>query len=286
MLRDDRPGRVPETRRRTGFIRNPLPIRRQRSLLSVNPAPGTDDQLAVLKSIYASPTLGSIAAYDDPNARGLTESKEADRDYSAKIEALIGKLKAQQKSENSAQGDITQTGIVNSLDEAIRLAKLNRFETFLGEDWSAEHLRSDDFWTGSTRRLGAIDGTNRGAVSMNELDSMIKKAARDVHAHLFETSEMLAANHSATLFIERLYETHGNLIDDNVREDMEPLLARAADKDVAKINDRLRSDADSFALRYRERRIIFDCLSENLLTITASDSSGVPSHDEIEVADA
>ena len=82
--------------------------------------------------------------------------------------------------------------------------------------------------------IGAMfDGTNRGAVTMNDLDLMIKKSAKSVYARLFETSELLAANRSSTLFVERLYQTHGDLVNGEVRESAEQLLAEAGGGRVA-----------------------------------------------------
>ena len=119
---------------------------------------------------------------------------------------------------------------------------------------------------------GMFDGTNRGAVTMNDLDLMIKKAAKNVYARLFETSELLAANRSSTLFVERLYQTHGDLVNGEVRESAEQLLADAAASGVAPLEPSLRRDPNAFALRYRAQRIIYDCLSDNVEAISSNES--------------
>lgn len=62
---------------------------------------------------------------------------------------------------------------------------------------------------------------------MSDLTSMIDKAAREVYSQLFETSELLAANRGSTLFVQRLYQAHGDL-KDNVREDTEQFLLEAS----------------------------------------------------------
>ena len=118
---------------------------------------------------------------------------------------------------------------------------------------------------------GLFDGTNRGAVTMNDLDLMIKKSAKNVYVRLFETSELLAANRSSTLFVERLYQTHGDLVNGEVRESAEQLLADAATSGLAQIEPKLRRDQNAFALRYRAQRIVYDCLSDNVEAISSNE---------------
>ena len=56
-----------------------------------------------------------------------------------------------------------------------------------------------------------------------------------VYTRLFETSELLAANRSSSLFVQRLYQVHGDLMNGEVREDAEQLLLRASIASVASI---------------------------------------------------
>ncbi len=116
--------------------------------------------------------------------------------------------------------------MLDALTEAILQAKLERFETFIGENWSAERLRGMIIKRVTDEIGGLFEGNNRGAVSMADLNSMIKKSAREVYARLFETSELLAANRSATLFMQRLYQARGDLVKGDVREDTEDLLQK------------------------------------------------------------
>jgi hypothetical protein len=248
------------------------------ALASLAP-PSSRDQTAVLKSISPSDTLVEIGSSDDDQLTGKTGSSEADRDYTSKVDALIQKIQNDQESRQSGkEGDVTEHAILEALTDAIVKAKLAKFETFLGENWSAERLRVmildrvysdiDDFFAGT-----------KGSVAMSDVTSMIDKAAREVYSQLFETSELLAANRGSTLFVQRLYQAHGDL-KDNVREDTEQFLLEASTTATA-FDPLFRRDLDSYALRYRAQRIIFDCLSDNVDSITSS-NSGMASTAEIE----
>jgi hypothetical protein len=116
---------------------------------------------------------------------------------------------------------------------------------------------------------------------MADLDMMIKKAAREVYARLFETSELLASNRSATLFVQRLYQARGDLVKGDVREDTEELLLKASADGISHFQDKFGRADHPYTLVYRAQRIIFDCLSDNIESITAS-GAGMASTAEIE----
>jgi hypothetical protein len=252
------------------------------ALASLAP-PSSRDQTAVLKSISPSETLVEVGTSDDAQLTGKTDTSEADRDYTSKVEALITKIQeAQDSNRSNKEGDVTEHAILEALTDAIIRAKLPKFETFLGEEWSPERLRVM-ILERVTNQIGELfEGTNRGAVSMSDLDRMINKAAVEVYAELFETSELLAANRGSTLFVQRLYQIHGDLVKDNVREDTEQLLLQASRLGAASLDPLFRrDDLDGYALHYRAQRIIYDCLSYNVDAITAS-NSGMASTAEIE----
>ena len=250
-----------------------------RALAALAP-PTTQQQQAILKAIVPSQSLGAVGASDDLDQIGKADV-EGDRDYSAKIGALIARLQAAQNQQRATkEGDVTEHAILESLDAAVREANLQKFETFLGENWSPERLRVMILDRVDNEIGGLFEGTNRGAVTMSDIDLMIRKAARNVYARLFETSELLADNRGSTLFVERLYQTHGDLVSGDVRESAEQLLSEASAAGVAPLEGALRRNPDAFALRYRAERIIFDCLSGNLETISSSDS-GIASPAEI-----
>jgi hypothetical protein len=186
---------------------------------------------------------------------------------------LIEDIKRRQTSGNAAkEGDITEHAILESLAASIREADLQKFETFLGENWSPERLRVMILERVNNEIGTLFEGTNHGAVMMSDLDQMIKKAGRNVYSRLFETSELLASNRGSTLFVQRLYQTHGDLVNGDVRESAEQLLSQASTAGVAPLEPLLRRDPNAFALRYRAQRIIYDCLSDNVEAISSSES--------------
>jgi hypothetical protein len=91
----------------------------------------------------------------------------------------------------------------------------------------------------------------------------------------------LAANRSSALFLQRLYQTHGGLVDDQLREVADGMLTKASNAATAKYEAAMRRDADGFALRYRAQRIVLDCLSQNVEKITSSET-GIATIEEIE----
>jgi hypothetical protein len=250
----------------------PSPADSSRALASLAP-PTTQQAQALLKSVTPSQSLGTVGAADDLNQIGRDDNAEAGRDYTSRIDDLIKRIQIAQNTQHSTkEGDVTEHAILEALESSIREANLTKFETFLGENWSPERLRVMILDRVQNEIGGLFDGTNRGAVTMNDLDLMIKKAAKNVYARLFETSELLAANRSSTLFVERLYQTHGDLVNGEVRESAEQLLADAAASGVATLEPSLRRDQNAFALRYRAQRIIYDCLSDNVEAISSNES--------------
>ena len=249
----------------------PSPADSTRALASLAPPP-TQQQQAILKSIVANQSLGMVGEWDDLAQIGKAD-QEAERDYTGIVERLIEDIKRRQTSGNAAkEGDITEHAILESLDTSIHEANLQKFETFLGENWSPERLRVMILERVNNEIGTLFEGTNHGAVTMSDLDQMIKKAGRNVYSRLFETSELLAANRGSTLFVQRLYQTHGDLVNGDVRESAEQLLSQASSSGVAPLEPLLRRDPNAFALRYRAQRIIYDCLSDNVEAISSSES--------------
>jgi hypothetical protein len=250
----------------------PSPADSSRALASLAP-PTSQQEQAMLKSVTSGQSLGAVGASDDLNQIGRDDNAEAGRDYTSRIDDLIKRIQVAQNSQHSTkEGDVTEHAILEALENSIREANLTKFETFLGENWSPERLRVMILDRVENEIGGLFDGTNRGAVTMSDLDLMIKKAAKNVYVRLFETSELLAANRSSTLFVERLYQTHGDLVNGEVRESAEQLLADAAASGVATLEPSLRRDQNAFALRYRAQRIIYDCLSDNVEAISSNES--------------
>jgi hypothetical protein len=250
----------------------PSPEESSRALASLAP-PTTQEEQVILKSVTPGQSLGAVGASDDLDQIGKDYNADANRDYTSRVDDVIKRIQEAQSAQHSTkEGDVTEHAILEALDTSIHDAKLYRFETFLGENWSPERLRVMILDQVMNEIGGLFDGTNRGAVTMSDLNSIISKSARNVYARLFETSELLAANRSSTLFLQRLYQTHGDLVNGDVRESAEQLLADASAAGVAPLDPSLRRDPDAFALRYRAERIIYDCLTDNVEAMTSSES--------------
>ena len=250
----------------------PSPEESSRALASLAP-PTTQEAQVILKSVTPSQSLGAVGASNDLEQIGKDDNAEANRDYTGRIDDLIKRIQQAQNAQHSTKaGDVTEHAILEALESSIREANLVKFETFLGENWSPERLRVMILDRVQNEIGTLFDGTNRGEVTMNDLDLIIKKAASNVYGRLFETSELLAANRSSTLFVQRLYQTHGDLVNGEVRESAEQLLSDASASGAAPLEPLLRRDPNAFALRYRAQRIIYDCLSDNVEGISSSES--------------
>ena len=261
----------------TGNGAPPSPEESSRALASLAP-PTTQEEQVILKSVTPGQSLGAVGASDDLDQIGKDYNADANRDYTSRVDDVIKRIQEAQSAQHSTkEGDVTEHAILEALNTSIHDAKLFRFETFLGENWSPERLRVMILDQVMNELGGLFDGTNRGAVTMNDLNSIIGKSARDVYSRLFETSELLAANRSSTLFLQRLYQTHGDLVNGDVRESAEQLLADASAAGVAPLDPSLRRDPNAFALRYRAERIIYDCLTDNVDSMTSSESGMAPS---------
>ncbi|HEY6259564.1 MAG TPA: hypothetical protein VIY51_27630 [Xanthobacteraceae bacterium] len=246
--------------------------RNERVLASIG-APPSSVQTAVLKSVVSSGLLGVVGSTQDLSKVGQTSSKDDDRDWTGRIQRIVDRFKREQDKRITTPGDVTEHAIEQSLDSAFKNAKLDTFESFLGENWSAERLRVrilDRVWAELPH---LFDGNNRGNAPMQDLNNLIQHAAESVYRRIFEVSELLAANRSSALFVQRLYQTHGALVDDQLREAADGMIVKASNAAIGKFEGALRRDENGFALRYRAQRIVFDCLSENVDRITSSETS-------------
>jgi hypothetical protein len=249
-------------------------------------APSSRIQTSVLMSVRASDLLGVVGSTQDQEKVGQTSSKDKDRDWIGKIEDIAKRFKAEQdKGDNkrvvAAAGDVTEHAIEQSLDAAFKSAKLDTFESFIGENWSDERLRKGVLDRVEAELPGLFVGNNRGNVSMQQLNDLIQRAAESTYRRIFEISELLAANRSSALFVQLLYQTHGGLVDDQVREVADGTITKASGAAIARFEGAMRRDENSVALRYRAERIVYDCLSENVERISSSET-GISTPGEIE----
>ena len=246
-------------------------------------APSSAEQTRVLQQRVAS----NVAVADVGSTKDLNEvgqqsvSNDRNRDYTMKITKIIDRFKeAQSRARDTTPGDVTAHAIEQSLERAVKNAKLDLFERFLNESWTSERLRTMILERVDADLTPLFEGNNRGNAPMDALDSLIQKASESVFRRIFETSELLAANKSSALFMQRLYQTHGTLVDGELRETADRMITRASLGAVNRYETAMRRDPNGFALRYRAQRIVFDCLSENVEKITSSET-GILTNGEI-----
>ena len=245
--------------------------RNDRVLASLG-GPPSSVQTSVLKSVVSSGLLGVVGSTQDLAKVGQTSSKDDDRDWTGRIQRIVDRFKREQDKRITTPGDVTEHAIEQSLESAFKKAKLDTFESFLGENWSAERLRVRILDRVAADLPHLFDGNNRGNAPMQDLDNLIQRAAESIYRRIFEVSELLAANRSSTLFVQRLYQTHGGLVDDQLRELADGMIIKASNAAIGKFEGAMRRDDNGFALRYRAQRIVFDCLSENVERITSSET--------------
>src|SRR5947209_13505378 len=235
-------------------------------------APNAAEQKFALLKIGGTAITNDLATTKDVKEPGQSLPNERERDYTARIKDIIKRFTDAQ-DRDSNPGDVTAAAIEQSLDKSFKNARLELFGQFSTESWTSERLRVRilDLVNG---RLGSLfRGNNKGNAPMAQLDALIQSAAEEVFARIFETSELLAANKSSSLFIQRLYQTHGSMVSDELRETADGIITKASLTALAPFEPvMLRDDKFGYAYRYRGQRIIFDCLSENVEDITKSET--------------
>jgi hypothetical protein len=261
--------------------------REDQVLLEIAPPPSSV-QTAVLSKMVISTTLNGVGSVKDVVDIGKTlTNKDAERDWLVKVKNIIKKItEKQDKAANSAKyvataGDVTEHAIEQALVEAFKNAKLDTFERFASENWTTERLRVKVLDIVDAELDHLLNGTNRGNVPMQQLNELIQRAAEKTYARIFELSELLAANRESAQFVQRLYQTHGSLVDNQLREGAEPMIFKAANAAIGPLEVAMRQDSNSYALHYRAERIVYDCLSENIESITSSEN-GIAAAGEIE----
>jgi hypothetical protein len=235
-------------------------------------APSSSEQSRILKGISASPVLGVVGSTKDLQDVGRPRSQEDERDYTGALDQIVKDLSERQDKELSTAGDVTATGIEQSLSRAIKDAKLDTFERFVSESWTAERIRKlvlDRTYTDLNPLFG---GNTRGQVRMEAVDAVIQRAAQAVYRRIFETSELLAANRAANLFIQRLYQASSGRVDERTRDIADTLVRKGSSATLARYDSFLSSDDNSYAYHYRAQRIVYDCLSENVERISKGET--------------
>jgi hypothetical protein len=260
-------------------------------------APSSVEQMKALKFLVASTAVSAaVGSTKDLFEVGETTSNEAERDYTVKIQAIITRFeKAQEKANNEEAGDINMNAIEQSLERAFKNAKLDVYGRFAGESWTSDRMRKMILDLADAELSRLFRGNTKGSAPMSALDQLIQRAGESVYRRIFETSELLAANRSAALFMQRLYQTHGKIVKDNdkvasagkgvpaakddddddpddVMESADGIISRAALGVIRPYETAMRRSDNAYVYRYRAQRIIFDCLSEQIVQTTSSDT--------------
>ena len=81
--------------------------------------------------------------------------------------------------------------------------------------------------------------------------------------------------------MQRLYQAHSTQLDNELRESANAMLTKAYLTLAAPYETAIKRDPNGYALRYRAQRIVFDCLSEHVATLTSSQTK-IASVNEIE----
>lgn len=237
---------------------------REDKVLASLGAPSSAEQSKVLKGISASPVLGVVGSTKDLQEVGKPQSKEDDRDYTQALERIIQRLERAQDKRVTTPGDATAHGIEQALQRAIKSAKLDEFERFVAESWTAERIRVLVLERVYNDLDPLFRGTTRGNVPMADIESLIQRAAEAVYRRVFETSELLAANRASNQFIQRLYQATSGRVENRTRDIADSLVKRGSAETLARYEALLRNDDNSYAHRYRAQRVIYDCLSANM----------------------
>lgn len=256
-------------------------------------APTSKEQMDALRwKVASTAASAAVGSTKDLFEVGETASNEAERDYTRKIVAILDRFeKAQDRANNQEAGDISMNAIEQSLERAFKSAKLDVYGRFAGESWTSDRMRKMilDLVDAELSRL--FKGNTKGSAPMAVIDGLIQRAGESVYRRIFETSELLAANRSAALFMQRLYQTHGKLVDkekdqrikdgtpakgddddDDIMESADGIISRAALGVIRPYENAMRRTENAYVYRYRAQRIVFDCLSEQIVQTTSSET--------------
>ena len=246
--------------------------------------PPSQQQTAVLKDIYSSKTLGAVGAMDDLIEVNRARAAQADRDYAGVIAQIVANIAGFDKNGVQLKSeDISDHAINESLTNALTAANLPRFETFRGENWSAERLRKMVLDYANNEVEARKQGAQAEILKMKDIDTILQKSSSEVYYRVFETSEMLAAASGQNWFLQRLYKLQGAQVKDDLRENIEHWLEEASALGPQKVDNLALGESSRAigAYRFRAERIVFDCLTENVAEIGKSPNGKIAAPEEI-----
>ena len=217
--------------------------------------------------------IGNSGEVDTLRQFGEAFSDVVDPPYVDMIKSVLDLSTAlQQQTTNKNRTNLTTVAINQSVERAFKTAKLERFESFLGEGWSAERLRAA-ILKRVLSGLGLLAGQDLAKDMTYHFEQAMQRAGKETHKRLFELSELLAANRSGLTFQYRVYQVGGETMANKIQALTSGSNNPLSDIVISRFDVAMRDDENNFALRYRAQRIIFDCLSENLERIINPASS-------------
>jgi hypothetical protein len=224
-------------------------------------------RVASLNLSEVSTPLNEVGTTKDVNPVGkaVTAGVE-DRDWPSRVSYIARRFESASRRV-ATPGDVSEHAIVQSLEEAIKSAKLDTFESFIGENWTDDHFRVKILERLDEELDSLVKGNTHGFASMEEVDKLMRQAAQSIYRRTFEVSELMAANRGSSLFMQRLYQLHSDLVDDQLRDSADAMLARISNEAARKFDVTLRQDPNGYALHYRAQRIVFDCLTNGIGSI-------------------
>jgi len=246
--------------------------------------PPSAQQTAVLKGIYPSKTLGAVGVMDDLADITRARNAEQDRDYARVIADIVSQISDHEATGRvSIEEDISEHSVSQALATQLIGADLPRFETFRGENWSAERLRKMVLDFALNEVQARSEGAKAEKIKLSDLDGILKTSSQEVYYRVFETSEMLASASGQNWFLQRLYKLQGAQVKSDLRENIEHWLEDAANLGAGKVDGLALGESSRAigAYRFRAERIVFDCLTDNVADIAKSQNGKIASPEEI-----
>lgn len=177
---------------------------------------------------------------------------------------------------------VTKGQIKAAIDDVYAKAHLQDYDKFAGELWTRDRLMVRILNVASTELEPYFEGVGSRGPSMEDLNSLFDKTAHFVYAEALEVGEIVGVSHSFDRFIRTIYEqssdTAGVLWTKGADGQYERLVSTVID-DVPRqqfVNNESTQIKDThglekqFQFRFRARRALYDCLSQNYSKLAAS----------------
>ena len=170
---------------------------------------------------------------------------------------------------------VTKGQISAAVDSVYDKQHLGDYDKFAGELWTRDRLKVRVLNVAETDLAPYFDGVGARGPSMDDINGLLDRSARFVYAEALELGEIIGVSHSFDRFIVTIYEQSsdnpGSLWTTGADGQYERLVSTVIDNvprqkfvasDSTQIKDSLGLEKQ-FQFRFRARRAIYDCLSQN-----------------------